>query len=95
MQKGPWEVLNQYKQALGWGQRWRRELTGRIPAREVAGGEGQGAREHEGLEAHLLVYLGGRRMAGGGSPALGQCVAAGVNGDGDAPAWEQWREVAG
>ena len=37
--------------------------------RGFAGGEGQGAREHEGLEAHLLVCLKGwfkgcRRLAG-------------------------------
>ena len=36
-------------------------MTGRILVALVAGGEGRGAREHQGLEAHLLVYLSGVR----------------------------------
>ena len=45
----------------------------RVPAREVASGEGQGARENKGVKAHLLVCLGARKdgRRGGATAAKG------------------------
>ena len=43
----------------------RNEVDRPIPAALVAGGEGEMAREKEGVEAHLLVASGRVGMAGG------------------------------
>jgi len=87
--------LNQSKQALGRGQRWGRGLASQIPAALVAGGEGRGAREHQGLEAHLLVYLRGVRDGRRGFVGEEQNAAPGVLDGSDAPAGGRQREVAG
>jgi hypothetical protein len=39
-------------------------LTGRIPARVVAGGEGKETGEQEEVKAHLMVCLDGPEMVG-------------------------------
>ena len=70
-------------------------MTGWIPARRVAGGEGQGAREHERLKAHLMEGLGGARDGRRGLVGEEQSAVAGVNDDGGAPARGWRREVAG
>ena len=52
-------------------------MTGRILVALVAGGEGRGASEHQGLEAHLLVYLSGVRDGRRGFVGEEQNAAAG------------------
>ena len=49
--------------AIGSLARGRRRQggDGGIPAREFAGGEGQGVREHQRVMAHLLGVLGKRK----------------------------------
>ena len=42
---------------------------GRIPVGLLAGGEGKGAEEVQGVGPHLLVAVRRREMAGGGLPA--------------------------
>ena len=89
LQKRPWKVLKHCNWVLGRGQRWGRGLTGRIPARSVAGGEGQGAKEHERLKAHLMEGLGGARDGRRGLVGEEQSVAAGVLDGGGVPARER------
>ena len=59
LQKRPWKDCNPLQSGPWPRVRGGRGFDRLIPARGVAGGEGQGAREHEGLEAHLLVCLMG------------------------------------
>ena len=87
--------MNQSKQALGLGQRWGRGLTGQIPAALVVGGEGRGAGEHQGLEAHLLVYLSGVRDGRRGFVGEEQNAAAGVLDDSGVLVGERRGKVAG
>ena len=60
--------------------------AGRVPARRVAGGEGRGAREHQGFKAHMLMYLSGVRNGRRGFIRKEQNAAARVLNGCDAPA---------
>ena len=55
----------------------------------VAGGEGRGAREHQGLEAHLLVYLSGVRDGRRGFVGEEHNAAWGVLDGGGVPVGER------
>jgi hypothetical protein len=63
--------------------------------RRVAGGEGRGAREHQGFKAHLLVYLSGVRNGRRGFVGEEQNAAPEVLDCSDAPAGCRQREVVG
>jgi hypothetical protein len=63
--------------------------------REVAGGEGQGAREHKEVKAHLLVCLKGARGGRRGLIDDEAVRGGGVNVDGDVPTGEWRGEIAG
>ena len=71
------------------GVRDRGEFDQPIPARGVAGGEGQGGREVQGLEAHLLVCLGAREGDQRGLVGEEQGAAAEVNDDDSVPTRER------
>ena len=53
----PWNHLFSCKGALGWTYRAGAAVFGRIPARKLAGGEGQVGEGLEEVEPHLLVAL--------------------------------------
>jgi len=79
---------NPCNQALGRGQR----QGGVCPTDSgagVAGGEGQGVREVQGLEAHLLVCLGAREGDQRGLVGEEQGAAAEVNDDDSVPTRER------
>jgi hypothetical protein len=95
LQKGPWKDLNQSNQVISSRKKKTGEGASRVPAPLVAGGEGQGAREHEWLEAHLLEGLSGARDGRRGLVGEEQSAAAGVNDDGGAPARGWRQEVVG
>ena len=61
----------------------------RIPARGVAGGEGQGAREVQWVKAHLLEGLGEARDGRRGLVGEEQGAAAEVNDDSSVPIGER------
>ena len=84
MQMGPW-----LKGEEGRGR------AGRVSMRRVTGGEGRGAREHQGLEAHLLVYLSGVRDGQRGFVGEEQNAAAGVLDDSGVLVGERRGKVAG
>ena len=62
-----------------------KELTGRIPARLVAGGEGKETGEQEEVKAHLMVCLDGSGMVGARWSTASRATAAEKNGG------AQWR----
>jgi hypothetical protein len=64
-------------------------LTGQISAALAAGDEGRGAREHQGLEAHLLVYLSGVRDGRRGFVGEEHNAAWGVLDGGGVPVGER------
>ena len=55
-------------------------LTGRIPARLVAGGEGKETGEQEEVKAHLMVCLDGSGMVGVRWSVASRVAAAEKNG---------------
>ena len=57
MQKEPWKDFNPLQIGPRLKEGEDREGAGRIPARRVAGSEGQGARKQERLEANLWVLV--------------------------------------
>ena len=94
MQKRPWEDLNPLQ--LGhWSGPEAGGFDRPIPAREVAGGQGQVAREKEWLKAHLLEGLSGARDGRRGLVGEELSATAGVLNDSGALARERRREVAG
>ena len=77
LQKRPWKDCNPLQSGPWPRVRGGRGFDRLIPARGVAGGEGQGAREVEGVEANLLVGLGAgnggrRRFVGVGAEHGGE-----------------------
>ena len=58
MHKGPRNVLNDLQSGPWTKKEEAGKGAGQISARWLAGGEGQGARELEEIEANLLVGLG-------------------------------------
>ena len=80
LQRRPQERL-QSLQSGPWSESEVGEMIDRlIPTVLVAGGEVRGAREVEGLKAHLLVALDGARDGRKGIIGEGVEAAAGVNG---------------
>ena len=74
------------KQLGPWvGSEVRKELTGRIPATAIAGGEGRVDREQEEDGAHLLEGSRGRIAGRRVLIAGGWSTAAEVDGDGGTP----------
>ena len=55
-------------------------MTGRIPARLVAGGEGKETGEQEEVKAHLMVCLDGSGMVGARWSTESRATAAEKNG---------------
>ena len=55
-------------------------MTGRIPVRLVAGGEGGEAWEQEEVKAHLMVCLDGSGMVGARWSTASRATAADKNG---------------
>ena len=65
-----------------------------IPARVITGGEGEVAREHQGIEVNLLGCLGAREGDRRSLAAVGQGAARGVIGGEDVPAGDGRDRVA-
>ena len=55
-------------------------MTGRIPVRFVAGGEGKETGEQEEVKAHLMVCLDGSGMVGARWSSASRATAAEKNG---------------
>ena len=55
-------------------------MTGRIPSRLVAGGEGKETGEQEEVKAHLMVCLDGSGMVGARWSTASRAMAAEKNG---------------
>ena len=56
----------------------------------IAGGEGQGSKEVDGVEAKLWVPAAWCKVAGGGGSAMAQSAAAKVSGGVGVPARDWW-----
>ena len=86
MQKGPRNYLNPLQLGPWVGSEVERGVDRTDSGEVIAGGEGQGAREHKGLEAHLVVCLSGMRDGRRGLVGEEQSAAAEVLNGGGAPA---------
>lgn len=74
MQSSPW-LESEGEERVDWPN----------PARRFVGGVGQGAREVQAVEAHLLMGLGWVRGGRSGAATTSREAAAEGNGDGEAP----------